>query len=228
MAKFVEIGGTWYNKTKFGNKWTEIVKSHQVGVKLSGDSEIFILDACSKLDRFKKILDRGKVELLVTNKSFNGKRVKGLVLVTPNSKYHVWVSKSKVVGVLFPKALSPDISKVNRKNVLKALRGIIEPQIKQFRDSVKGQTVVKSAVSGKPVLGAYHVDHVYPFIRLVEEWCRENEYDLETIEVACRGVCCKLKDSSIAESWFDYHLLNAKLQVLDASENTKKGSRYFG
>jgi len=228
MAKFVELNGTRFNKTGFGKKWSGIVTSYEVGVTLSGEDKEFIQAVCSKISRLKELSERSGVEFLVTNKVFNGKRVKGIVLVTPNSKHHVWVSKSYATSVLFPKLFLPDPAKTNRKNVIRALRDIVEPQIKQYRLSLKGNLVIKSAATGQPILGAYHVDHVYPFIRLVEEWCRENEHDLEKLEVVCRGTSCRLKDTSIAESWFDYHLLNAKLQVLDAAENVKKGSKYFG
>ena len=228
MAKSVEIGGVLYNKTSFGKKWSGIVATYETGVSLNESDRGFILDVCSRIQRFKDLASRDGIEVLVTNKTFNGKRVKGLVLVTPNSKHHVWVSKTNAVSVLFPKLYFPDPAKTNRKNVLKALRGIVEPQIKQYRYGLKGNQIIKSAVTGKPICGAYHVDHVYPFIRLVEEWCRENSHDLETLEVTCKGASCRLKDTSIAESWFDYHMLNAKLQVLDASENVRKGSKYFG
>lgn len=228
MAKFVEIGGKEYNKTGYGKFWKNVVAKYEIGVELSGEDMQFFLDSCNRLERYRKVMLRGDVRFRVVNKTFNGRRVKGVVMVTPNSKFEVWVSKEKVMGVLFPKAFLPDPQKVNRKNVLKALRGIIDPQIKQFKRGLKSLTVIKSASSGKPILGPYHVDHVYPFIRLAEEWCRENGYDLERIEVKCRGSVCTLADTAMAESWFDYHMINAKLQVLDAAENTSKGSKYFG
>ena len=74
----------------------------------------------------------------------------------------------------------------------------------------------------------FHIDHKYPFKNLVEEWAREERVDLENIDVYCRGTKCYFKDTNLAESWFDYHQINAQLQALSAKENLKKGSRYYG
>jgi hypothetical protein len=227
-ARYITIAGTEYNKTGFGKKWSQIVASYEPGLKVSLDDERFLTDCCSRMDRYARIMFRGKVGFKIVNKSFNGKRVKGVVMITPNSSHEVWVSKGKVVDSLFPRHVRPDPSRTNRNDVIRALRNIIEPQIKQYRVRVRSAKVIKSSVTGKPIFGPYHVDHVYPFIRLVEEWCRENGYDLETLAVRCRGASCKLVSAEVAESWFDYHMLNAKLQVLDASENISKGSKYYG
>ena len=140
----------------------------------------------------------------------------------------VWVGKQVVVKAMFPNTNIPDQGKVNRREVLRSLRDIVEPQIREYRRRFAGKSVIKSSLTGRPIFGPYHVDHVYPFIWLVEEWCRENALDLETIAVRCRGAVCRLESIDLAESWFDYHALHAEFQVLDASENTSKGSRYFG
>ena len=226
--KYVEVCGFQYNKKKFGEKWSGIVSGYELGISLSTDDTLFLSDVLSKISRFAKIMKRGKVQFRVVQRSFNGKRVKGIVIVTPGSGYEVWVGKQAVMKSIFPNTNIPDQGKVNRRNVLRSLRDVIEPQIKEYRRRFVGKSVVKSSMTGRPIIGPYHVDHVYPFIRLVEEWCRENQLDLETIGVKCRGVTCKLSSVEMAESWFDYHALHAEFQVLDAAENTSKGSRYLG
>jgi hypothetical protein len=145
-----------------------------------------------------------------------------------SSRYETWVGKRTVMDYLFPRSAALDPAKENRRNALKAMRRAIEPQIQQYRRRFAGQPVVKSSLTGKPIFGPYHVDHVYPFVRLVEEWCRENGYDLETIPVKCRRASCQFKSVEMAESWLDYHAFHAEFQVLDPRENTSKGSRYFG
>lgn len=227
-ARYVTVDGIQYNKTSFGKKWSEIVASYEPGLRVSEADARFLADCCGRIDRYARIMARGKVGFRIVNKSFNGKRVKGVVLITPNSSHEVWVSKGNVVQMLFPRHALPDPGKENRRNVLRALRSIVEPQIRQYRARVRSSKPVKSSVTGKPILGPYHVDHVYPFSKLVEEWCRDNGYDLETLAVKCRGATCKLSSVEIAEDWFNYHMLNAKFQVLDASENLSKGDKYFG
>ncbi len=227
-AKYVTVNGSQFNKSQFAKRWTGIVEGYEVGITLSPGDTAFLVDVALRIPRFARIIARGRVGFKVVKKEFNGKKVKGIVLVTPNSGHEVWMGKQAVMKELFPKSTLPDQAKTNRRNVLRALRSIIEPQIKEYRRRFAGKPVIKSSLSGKPIFGAYHVDHVYPFIRLVEEWCRENKYDLETIQVKCKGTICTLGSVEMAESWFDYHALNAKFQVLDASENISKGSRYFG
>jgi len=226
---YTEVGDLQYNKKQFGATWSGIVASYELGISLSGEDAEFFKNVCLKIERFRKIiLKAGKAEFRIVNKEFNGKRVKGVVMLPLGSKSEVWIGKKYVMDRVFPRSRLPDASKENRKNVLKALRSIIEPQVDVFRGRVSREPVIKSSLTGRPIFGAYHVDHVYPFIRLVEEWCRENSLDLETIPVKCRGAQCKLESVQMAESWFDYHALNSQFQVLDASENIKKGAKYYG
>ena len=226
--RYVEVDGVQYNKKGFGEKWSTIVAGYEAGTTVSPADTAFLVDVLSRMSRFARIMARGPVRFKVVQKSFNGKRVKGLVLVTPNSGYEVWVGKQVVMRAMFPSTTLPDPSKQNRRDVLRALRCIIEPQIREYRRRFAGKSVIKSSLTGRPIFGPYHVDHVYPFIRLVEEWCRENGLDLETIAVKCRGTVCRLASVDLAESWFDYHALHAEYQVLDAAENVSKGSRYLG
>jgi hypothetical protein len=228
-AVYTEVAGQSYNKGQFSRAWKEMVSGHEIGVLLTGSHREFMYSVCERIERFRKILERpGTAEFRIVNKTFNGKRVKGIVLVTPNSHYQVWVGKAFVMDRLFPKAYVPDPAKVNRRNVIRALRDIIQPQIDLYKRRVSGQSVIKSSLSGKPIAGPYHVDHVYPFIRMVEEWCRENSIDLERIPVKCYGVGCRLESIELSENWFDYHALNAKYQVLDPVENITKGAKYYG
>lgn len=226
--QYVTIAGTQYSKGKFCKKWTEIVKSCEIGVELSGSDLEFFLDSAGRLNHYAAIIAKGHPRVKVVNRRFNGKLVKGLVFITPNSGVHVWIGKQQVVGAIFPQANRPDPAKLNRKRALAAMRNIVQPQIDSYKQRIRNKGLVRSSETGKPILGTYHVDHVYPFIRLVEEWCRENSLDLETLPVKCRGVRCGFQSVELSESWFDYHALHAEFQVLDVRENLSKGSRYFG
>lgn len=184
------------------------------------------------IPKWKSIKDRGPVRYKIRNKKFQGRAVKGIVMVTSRSKREVWLGKGQVVDALFPRAVAIPEYKQNKKDALVAMRQIIEPQIKTFRMSVNRQLKkkpLKCAMSGEFInSGEFHIDHRYPFKNLVEEWCREEKVDLERIDVYCRGTKCYFKDSSLAESWFDYHMMNAQLQALSAKANLEKGSKYYG
>jgi hypothetical protein len=225
---YVTISDKQYNKSQFGKEWSRIVSQYEVGTTLSNSDKRFVSEVCAKVDRFRRVLNRYNVEFRIVQKVFNGRKVKGLVIASTSSRYEVWIGKSYLMDRLFPKKNLPDPGKVNRKNALRALRNIIEPQVELYRRRVSNNPVIRSDFSGKPILGPYHVDHVYPFIRLVEEWCRDNGIDLERVPVKCKGVSCKLESVEMSESWFEYHSVKAKFQVLDASENISKGSRYYG
>ena len=88
---------------------------------------------------------------------------------------------------------------------------------------------IKCALSGQCInAGEFHIDHRYAFKNIVEEFCRDYKIDLENVDVYCRGTKCYLKNTEVAEAFFDYHMMNATLQVLSAKENLKKGSKYYG
>lgn len=181
---------------------------------------------------WKAIKDRGGVRYKIRNKKFQAKAVRGIVMITSRSKREVWLGKGKVVDALFPRAKEIPEYKQNRKDALVAMRQIIEPQIKTFRMSVNRQMKkrpMQCPDTGSFIeAGEFHIDHRYPFKNLVEEWCREEKVDLERIDVHCRGTKCCFKDTDLAERWFDYHAINAQLQVLSVEANLKKGSKYFG
>lgn len=184
------------------------------------------------IPKWKAIKDRGTIKYKIRNKKFQGKAVKGIVMITSRSKREIWLGKGKVTDELFPRAKPIPEYKQNKKDALVAMRQIIEPQIKTFRLSVNRQLKrkpMRCPVHGVFInAGEFHIDHSYPFKNLVEEWCREEKVDLERIDVHCRGTKCYFRDTSLAESWFDYHAINANLQALSAKANLEKGSKYYG
>lgn len=193
---------------------------------------MFINAVIELIPKWKVVKDRGPVRYKIRNKKFQGKAVRGIVMVTSRSKREIWLGKGKVIEELFPREIAVPEYKQNKKDALVAMRQIIDPQIKTFRLSVNRQLKKKPlrcAVSGDFInSGEFHIDHRYPFKNLVEEWCRGEQVDLERIDVYCRGTKCYFKDTSLAESWFDYHMMNAQLQALSAKANLEKGSKYYG
>jgi hypothetical protein len=137
-----------------------------------------------------------------------------------------------VVEALFPKQVETPTYVQNKREALIAMRQIIDPQIIAFRKSVLRQMQrkpVRCPISNDFLEASmFHIDHKYPFKDLVIEWCREEKIDLENIDVYCKGTKCYFRSTDLAESWFDFHLMNAQLQPLSAKENLKKGSKYYG
>lgn len=232
MRRTVTIKDTTYGKGQFEARWSEVVNATECNYFVRGDDEEFLNEVVELVSKWKAIKDRGGVRYKIRNKKFQGKAVKGVVMVTGKSKREVWLGKGKVVDALFPKIIETPTYIQNKKDALVAMRQIIEPQIKTFRMSVNRQ--IKRRPMRCPMSGdfleatSFHIDHRYPFKNLVEEWCRDEKVDLERIDVYCRGTKCFFRNTDLAESWFDYHALHAQLQALSARANLQKGAKYYG
>jgi len=228
----VIVNGKSYNKTTFSARWTQITSSYENGCCLCEEDRDFIDDALSLVPRFNAIRQRGAVSYKVRHKKFQGKPVTGIVMISPNSKTEIWVGKTNVVSALFPRKKPIDVNAKHKSDITKALRQLIDPQIKAFRQELNNKvksSTAKCALTGQILkFGEYHIDHRYPFKNLVQDWARKEGLDLERIDVSCRGTKCRLKDSKIARSFSDYHQNVAELQATTAVANLAKGSKYYG
>lgn len=236
MSRDIYVLGNKFNKTSFSKKWSELT-ARNIGTRFGYPDHDFIAEVISINPSWMKVMDRGpNFYFKVVKKKFQAKAVRGIVLVSPNSSNEVWIGKKKLVDMLFPpKKFVGDVNDTpieHRNNVLKALRQIIEPQIKLYRTAVRrqirgvGKYKLRCAITGESLdHGEFHIDHKVPFKLIVEDWCREIGKDLEHIEVVCRGTSCKLTNHMVAESFFDYHLLHSQLQVVTAKANLVKGSK---
>ena len=231
----VRVLGQDYTKTGFEKKWTEVVKGTECNYFVRPPDYDFVHEVVGKIEKWKTLHSRVGLKYKVRNKKFQGRAVRGIVMVTPKSKREVWLGKGKIVEELFPRKKPLPEYKKNKKEALVAMRQIIEPQIISYRKSVLRQLQgpmghkIKCALSGQCInAGEFHIDHRYAFKNIVEEFCRDYKIDLENVDVYCRGTKCYLKNTEVAEAFFDYHMMNASLQVLSAKENLKKGSKYYG
>jgi hypothetical protein len=228
----ISIQESSFGKGQLEKKWSEVVNSTECNYFVRGEDEKFLNEVVDMVPKWKAIKDRGEVKYKIRNKKFQGKGVRGVVMVTARSKREVWLGKGQVVEALFPRAVETPSYIQNKRDALIAMRQIIDPQIKTFRMSVNRQ--IKRRPMKCPMSGdfleatSFHIDHRYPFKNLVEEWCRDEKVDLERIDVYCRGTKCYFRNTELAESWFDYHALHAQLQALSAKSNLRKGSKYYG
>ena len=232
MRCTVSVQGNTYTKSSFEKRWSEIVSGTECNYFVRGTDEEFLNEVMELIPRWKAIKDRGEVRYKIRSKKFQGRAVRGIVMMTPRSKREVWLGKGKVVEELFPREVEIPQYKQNKKDALVAMRQIVQPQIMTFRHSVLRQLKkkpLKCPISGDFIEKAmFHIDHRYPFKNLVQEWCRDEHVDLESVDVYCRGVKCYFRDTDLAERWFDYHMINAQLQVLSAKSNLEKGAKYYG
>lgn len=233
--QIVRVLGQDYTKTGFEKKWSEVVQGTECNYFVKPPDSDFVHEVVLKIEKWKGAATRPGIKYKIRNKKFQGRAVRGIVMITPRSKREIWLGKGKIVDELFPRAKPIPEYKQNKKDALVAMRQIIEPQIVSYRKSVLRQIQgpmghkIKCALSGQVInAGEFHIDHRYPFKNIVEEFCRDYKLDLENVEVYCRGTKCYLKDTQIAEAFFDYHMMNASLQAVMAKANLKKGSKYYG
>lgn len=214
-----------------------MVNKTQCGITITGDDEYFLFESISSSNSFKSFSLKPGIKFKVTLKKFQARKVRGVVIITPNSKREVWVGKEKIINDLFPKTTKISESRQNRNDALKALRQIVEPQIQTFRKSARKILDSEAGFSEKCPLsgellrnckGDTHVDHVYPFSLMVEDFCRAYKLDLERVEVLIRGTKVYLKDTNLAEAWWDFHMMKAKLQLTCGKANIQKSNKYFG
>ena len=85
-------------------------------------------------------------------------------------------------------------------------------------------------ISGRRLTPRFsHVDHVYPFINLVEDWMRVNRLRLADIRVRHSRKLGRLTmGAELDLSWQNYHLMYAQLQMLSPKANLQKGSKLNG
>ncbi len=115
--------------------------------------------------------------------------------------------------------------KTKSERVKAAFRKAINPQIKQFRRH--NNALLKKGFHC-PITHLRitnwkqaHVDHIYPFISLLADFCLENKLSLGVVELNKKG---EIKDDSLLAAWREFHQLNARLGILSKEANLKKAA----
>lgn len=107
--------------------------------------------------------------------------------------------------------------------VCEALRFTVQPQLKQYRESITLSVTCK--LSGLPVERRrdLHIDHARPFWRLLRDFCTEHGVDLSVLETTGSGESLQLVDEDVALAFERYHREHAVLQPSLKSANSAKG-----
>lgn len=111
-----------------------------------------------------------------------------------------------------------------KDDVLKSLRFVVRPQIDNFRNNAFG----KKKYLNCEVLGVNfskstcHIDHKPPksFSNLVEIFLSLYNLNINDIEIIpVDGIYDTIKDDTIRQDWFDFHLENAELRAIHKTAN---------
>lgn len=190
---------------------------------------------------YQKAASKSDMKLKVLTRYIAGRRIKTVCIVYKDSQ-----ENNKTIPITAKKLYAPKkkrgCKKCGNTNCFKSrnielMRSSIEPQIYAFREDInkrvdelrlignkrtgeQGKELRKLStcpLSGKPLANKTHVDHIEPFIKLVDDWCSLSEVDI-----------CKYKLSSTdVKSWNNYHQSNAALQLTNAKANMKAGSKGY-
>jgi hypothetical protein len=119
----------------------------------------------------------------------------------------------------------------HEKDVLAALRLLVDPQVRRFRDrELGGKQPVLCAITRQPVTRAtVHVDHTPPstFFALVGRFLSEARIDYSSIAIrptSDGSTTTELADVDLAERWRAFHEKHADLRLTLATANLSQGA----
>lgn len=228
------------NKTNFTKELTNIIKTSRVGKPLNGEPLRFVLDACLKSNLYKTKASRDEVQVIPRMRKLGKIRQKFLMLVEDNKELAIF--KGKLIESLYPKKTKVNPEREHRTKVLASMRSLIEPQILAYREGQKKKiaTLVKLGerekarelnkckLTGQPLTTCrVAVDHITPFIQLVDQWLELNELTFSDIKLKGRGNIKSFTSTKLANSWVDYHLDKASLQLTCSKANSRAGSKGY-
>lgn len=147
------------------------------------------------------------------------------------------LGKQKLLDRAFPpkkKDLSLSLERKHRAEVIRTMREIIRPQVEDYKarwndkvaslQGVEFSEHITCPLSGKNLLATrVDVDHVTPFIKLVEDWMKEESLSFSNITYNRKKT--EFKDQDLQSSWYNYHLSNADLQLVEHKANLKKSDK---
>jgi hypothetical protein len=114
----------------------------------------------------------------------------------------------------------------NHLRALEALRFSVRQQRNEFRNSISLPTrcsISDRIISNRAEL---HIDHKVPFWKVVSQFCRENEIDLNSLSTVGSGEELKLTDDIVQLKFQEFHQTNAKLQATHKEVNLQMGGKF--
>lgn len=221
------IGQDRYSKTSFGEKWSEITKKNTRS--LSEDDLYFVRECLALNPRFTRMADDPNTKITVVERKFQRHRVRGVTIISPNTKIEIWVGKKAMCDALFPPTRRRKIA--HTSIVLKAMRQVVETDVALERQVQRRKALANPSclcpLSGIPLCECEgtHLDHIYPLSAMAEDFFRMKGIDMETVDIDVKGTFYKFTDLGLAVQWRAYHKEHAKLQLTCAKENIKKSNK---
>ena len=210
----MKINGNKYTKKQILDKCKEIMYSHPIGTKLSGEELDFVMAVLKQHYNYEDKMKYGCKGIVIRNNPYNPKYREFRIITDFGDE--ITFSPRKCLNK--PK---------HSAQVKRAMRNIIHDQIIEFRNELFKSGVVKCEIPCE-VLNQdnVHIDHIYPFDALVKDFLELNNITFEDIKLVNEGNNQpQFVDTNLAQKWYDYHKQNAKLRPLSARENLKLSNK---
>lgn len=229
------------NKTEFTKFYSEVLAKSPVNREIRQDFVDVLTPFLSNSTLYATKMSRPNLKLIPRIREFGyKKKQKFLCLVEQDGKELV-VSKTKLINSLYPKKVK-NTEKEHRAEVIKILRHLVKDQMDCYRMLIK--KAIKELADNKQLVAAKKlntcplsgrslnsckvaVDHIVPFIKLVDDWMLLQNLTFEGIKLKGRGNSKYFEDTQLMASWQEYHAVNSSLQLTCSDANLKASSKGY-
>lgn len=229
------------NKTEFNNFLRFVLAKSVCGKPIRAEWASQLMPKLQEAKPYAKRALRPDAKLMCVFRKFGPKKQKFLML-TNDAGDELIIAKGKLLSALYPSKSKQTPEQKHRAEVLKVMRNIIKPQIKEFRIKTKAKIVQlseqgfmqearelnKCKLSGRSLNSCKTaVDHITPFVQLVDNWLIANSLTFDAIALKGRGQYRHFADADLATNWFTYHAQYAELQMACSRANSKAGKKGY-
>ncbi len=160
--------------------------------------------------------------------------IKMLVYLHPNAKEKVGNGIDRIFvrrNPTFPDQKQFIIIRIDKSLIdfsyLKCIRGVDHTPLQKFkgaaRQAISDQIIFykDQKVDLHMEMGKVHADHVIPFDKLVTDFIKEEQIDVDKIKIIGK-TRYEFKDKELKDKWKKYHDIHALLQMISAHDNLTK------
>ena len=229
------------NKSEFNTFLRKVISKSPCNRHIRADWAEILMPMLKQSKLYTKQANKPNIQLKCVYRKYGPRKSKFLALVDDANKELI-IGKAKLIESLYPTKSKKTKEQKHREQILCVLRRIIEPQIKSFRAGIKSQIqqlaesgLIQSAkdlnkckLTGKSLNSCKTaVDHIIPFIQLVDEWLKMLGITFGDIKLKGRGHNKYFEDAELMQNWYEYHEQNAKLQMVCSRANSSAGKKGY-
>lgn len=107
---------------------------------------------------------------------------------------------------------------------IKAVKAKDKTNLQKFKDAAReavSSQIIQFKVSANANFPGLHVDHIIPFEKFILSFIYEFNINVDQVKIT-GDTRSEFMDKELKDSWKKYHLKNASLRILTASENLSR------